>query len=225
MRLPVGGINHLDFLCDLFDAVPPHLNAIAGLRVAVGGRLFKTDAPHLMPMAAVELDGTYVGSFLGIVPIAIRCLANLDQASRDTFVVIKSFGAPIFVRNRTSLCFRTARMRTVPDFLPVGERLPVEFARLITPHLHAARAGLEPRLTTEFHGATDLERRPLPMLRHADHVADHLDRRETRDQAVVGDLEGEILALIVGIKPGLAVCPFFAGLVDHNVILAADAIG
>jgi hypothetical protein len=63
------------------------------------------------------------------------------------------------------------------------------------------------------------------MLRNADHVADHLGRRETRDQTVVRDLEGEILAALVGIKPRLAVWPIFSGLIGHHIIFAPDTIG
>ena len=102
-------------------------------------------------------------------------------------------------------------MGPVPDFLPISERLPVNFGRLIALNLYSARAGLKPRLAPEFHGAADLKRLPLPMLRDADHVADHLDRRETRDQLVVRDLESEILAPIIGVKPRLASVPSFPG--------------
>ncbi|HBY27787.1 MAG TPA: hypothetical protein DEH75_14805 [Bradyrhizobium sp.] len=63
------------------------------------------------------------------------------------------------------------------------------------------------------------------MLRHADHVADHFGRRQTRDQAVVGDLESEILAALVGIKPRLAGWPIFSGLIGHHIIFAPDTIG
>lgn len=64
---------------DMFDALPAHLDAVAGPCLAVGGRPFESDAPHLMLPAVVELDG-HVGGCLGIVAITVRCPADLDQA-------------------------------------------------------------------------------------------------------------------------------------------------
>ena len=101
LHLPVGGANHLDFFCDLFDAVPAHVNAITGLRVAFGGRLFKTHAPDLMLPAVVELESNISGS-LGVGTIAVRRLTNLDQAPRYAFVVIKLIRALTSIGNRTS---------------------------------------------------------------------------------------------------------------------------
>ena len=65
---------------------------------------------------------------------------------------------------------------------------------------------------------------PLPMLRDADHVADHLSCGEARDQAVFCDLEGEILAPLIRVQPRFAVWPIFSGLVGHHIIFAADTI-
>ena len=95
-------------------------------------------------------------------------------------------------------------MCSVPGFLPIGECLPIEIGRLITLDFDTARAGLKPGLAPEFHGAADVKRLPLPMLRHADHVADHLGGGQPRDQAIFGDLEGEILAPLICVKPRLA---------------------
>ena len=73
-------IDDLDIFGDAVDTIPAHVDAIAGPCPAICGRLFKTDAPHLMLPAIIELDG-HVGGCLGIVTIAIGCPADLDQAS------------------------------------------------------------------------------------------------------------------------------------------------
>ena len=70
-----------------------------------------------------------------------------------------------------------------------------------------------------------MESVPLPMLRHAHHVADHLRCSQTRDQTIFGDLEGEILAPLISVKPRLPVRSILSGLIRHHVIFAADAIG
>src|ERR1700737_1036797 len=108
MRVSTGGVDHLDFFCDALDTVPAHVNAITGLRVAVGGRLFKTHAPHLMLPAIVELESNISGS-LGIGTIAVGGLTDLDQASRYAFVVIKLIRALTSIGSRTSLDLRRAR--------------------------------------------------------------------------------------------------------------------
>jgi hypothetical protein len=53
--------NHFDIFGDAFDAIPAHLDAIAGPCLAIGGRLFKIHAPNLMLPAVVELDGRVGG--------------------------------------------------------------------------------------------------------------------------------------------------------------------
>jgi hypothetical protein len=134
MRVSTGCVDHLDFFCDALDAVPAHVNAIAGLRVAFGGRFFKTDAPHLMLPAIVELESNISGS-LGVGTIAVGGLTDLDQASGYAFVVIKLIRAPTSIGSRTSLDLRRARMGPVPDFSPIGERLPVKLGWLIALNL------------------------------------------------------------------------------------------
>ncbi len=116
-------------------------------------------------------------------------------------------------------------MCSVPGFLPISECLPIEIGRLIALDFDTASAGLKPGLAPEFHGAADLERLPLPMLRNADHVADHLRCGQTRDQTIFGDVEGEILAALVGIEALPAAWTIFSNLIGHHIIFATDTIG
>src|SRR5258708_35606008 len=89
-------------------------------------------------------------------------------------------------------------MCSVPGFLPISECLPIEIGRLIALDFDTASAGLKPGLAPEFRRAAGVEGVPLPMLRHADHVADHLRCGQTRGQPISGDVEREILAALVG---------------------------
>jgi hypothetical protein len=78
MRVSTDGVDHRDFLCDALDTVPAHVNAVAGLRFAVGGRRFKTHAPHLVLPAIVEL-GSNISGRLGIGTIAVGRLTDLER--------------------------------------------------------------------------------------------------------------------------------------------------
>ncbi|GAA0033905.1 hypothetical protein BROWWM01_80370 [Bradyrhizobium ottawaense] len=115
-------------------------------------------------------------------------------------------------------------MCSVQGFLPIGECLPIENSRLITLDFDTARAGFKPGLAPEFHGAADVESVPLSMLRYIDHVADDLGGGQPRDQPIFCDLECEILAPFIRVQPRFAVRPFFAGLVGHYIVFAADTI-
>ena len=115
-------------------------------------------------------------------------------------------------------------MRPVPHLLPIGKRLPVEFGRLIALDLDSSRASFKPRLATEVRGTADLQSLPLPMLCHADHVADHFGGGQTRDQPIFHDLEGEILAPFICVKPRLSVCSIFSKHICHHIIFATDTV-
>jgi hypothetical protein len=108
--------------------------------------------------------------------------------------------------------------------LPICERLPIEIGRLIAPDFQPSRACLKPGLAPELHGAAHVECLPLPMLRDADHVTDDLNGGQPRDQAIFGDLEGEVLAELIRVQPGFAVWLIFSGLVGHYIVFAADTI-
>jgi len=116
-------------------------------------------------------------------------------------------------------------MCSVPDFLPIGECLPIEIGRLITLHFDTASAGLKPGLAPEFRRAVNVECVPSSMLRHAYHVADHLGCGQTRDQTIFGNLEGEILAALVCIDACPTAWTAFFRLIGHHVVFATDTIG
>ena len=71
-------IGDVDIFEDAFDALPAHLDSVAGARLAVGNCLFQSHAPNLVLPAAIELNG-YIGRRLGIVPIAVGCPTKLNQ--------------------------------------------------------------------------------------------------------------------------------------------------
>lgn len=102
---------------------PAHPNAITKSCLAVGRRLFKTNAPHLMLPKVVELESNISGS-LGVLPIAVGRLTDPDQTSRYSCVIVKLVRALTCLGHRVDLGH--ARTGPVPDISPVGERLPLK---------------------------------------------------------------------------------------------------
>ncbi len=106
-----------------------------------------------------------------------------------------------------------ARTCSVPDGLPISQRLPIEISRLIPLHFDSAGTSLKPDLASEFRGAADVKCLPLAMLCHADHVPDYFRCGQPGDQSIFRDFEGQILATFVGIEARFPAMPVSSGLI------------
>ena len=102
-------------------------------------------------------------------------------------------------------------MRSVPDFFPIRQRLPVEIGLAHTPVLRFPRAPASSQASRRIYGAPDVKCLPMPMLCHADHVADYFGGGQPSDQAIDRDFEREVLAAFIRIQPGVAVQLILAG--------------